>query len=225
MDYVSFARRLCPLALLAIATVSAGCGQDSSPPTVEQPMQLDRDASSPGDIAARTVADFLSIPVSEVTLVSIESKDFGDPSLGCPEPGMAYPQVVTPGHRVLMEADGRRFDVRVSGGHGRICRKGGRGGPASPSSGDRPENSSPVTSQIERARANLAARLDLDEREIEVTDVRRYAPGMAAPGCSPACDAGSEDCGFLIGLYGDGRRYEYHSHAGRTEPCPALSPI
>ena len=36
---------------------------------------------------------------------------------------MSYLQVVTPGHRVLMEADGRRFDVRVTDGFGRLCRQ------------------------------------------------------------------------------------------------------
>lgn len=217
-------RRVAGTALLAMSLSFAGCGQEPSEPA-QAPVELDRAMTDPDEIAVRVVAEFLSIPPSEITLVSVEAKDFGDPSLGCPEPGMAYPQVITPGHRVLVEAEGRRFDVRVSGSHGRICRKPGRSGPANSSDGDRPENSSPVTSQIDHARASLAARLDLDIDDVRVTDVRRFTPEAAAPGCRPDCGADARDCGYLIGLFFDGRRYEYHSHAGRIEPCPALSAI
>ncbi len=217
-------RRLIGAALLTIALSVTGCGQGSSG-SAEAPAQPDREPTEPDEIAKQVVAGFLSVPVSEITLVSTEAKDFGDPSLGCPEPGMAYPQVITPGHRVILEADGRRFDVRVSGQHGRICRKPGRTGPSRDSDGDRPENSSPVTSQIDQARTNLAARLDLDASDIRVTDVRPYEPGIASPGCRPDCGTSAEDCGYLIGLFFDGRRYEYHSHGGRTEPCPGLSAI
>ncbi|NND36039.1 MAG: hypothetical protein HKN81_02790 [Gammaproteobacteria bacterium] len=217
-------RRLIGAALLAITLLVTGCGPGSFEPA-EAPVQIDRAPTEPDEIAKQVVAGLLSIPVAEITLVSVEAKDFGDPSLGCPEPGMAYPQVITPGHRVIVEADGRRFDVRVSGRHGRICRKPGRTGPSRDSDGDRPENSSPVTSQIDQARANLAARLDLEAGDIRVTDVRPYEPGIASPGCRPDCGTSADGCGYLIGLFFDGRRYEYHSHDGRTEPCPALSAI
>ncbi|MFW2404326.1 MAG: hypothetical protein ACN4GT_06120 [Gammaproteobacteria bacterium] len=216
--------RLISITLLAIILLVTGCGQPPSG-SAEAPVQLAREQTEPDEIARQVVAGFLSVPASEITLVSVEAKDFGDPSLGCPEPGMAYPQVITPGHRVILEADGRRFDVRVSGQHGRICRKPGRTGPSSESDGERPANSSPVTSQIEQARENLAARLELDANDIRVTDVRPYEPGMASPGCRPECGPGDGKCGYLIGLFFDGRRYEYHSYAGRTEPCPALSAI
>lgn len=221
---IANSRQLISAALLAITLLVTGCGEGPSGSTAA-PAQLDREPTEPDEIAKQVVAGFLSVPVSEITLVSVEAKDFGDPSLGCPEPGMAYPQVITPGHRVILEADGRRFDVRVSGKHGRICRKPGRTGPSSGSDGDRPGNSSPVTSQIDQARSNLAARLDLDATDIRVTDVRPYETGIASPGCRPECGNSGGDCGYLIGLYFEGRRYEYHSHAGRTEPCPALSAI
>jgi hypothetical protein len=78
-------------------------------------------AAGPEVIALRAVADALGIAPTDARVISSEAQDFPDGSLGCPQPGMAYAQVITPGHRVLVEADGRRFDVRVAGSHGRIC--------------------------------------------------------------------------------------------------------
>jgi hypothetical protein len=77
--------------------------------------------ASPEAIARRAVSDALGIAPSGTRVVSTEARDFPDGSLGCPQPGMAYAQVITPGYRVLVEADGRRFDVRVTGNHGRLC--------------------------------------------------------------------------------------------------------
>ena len=216
----------------SVATPAAGlllsaCGDSRSPPNPDAPAIAERSAvasSDPGEVAKQAVADFLSIPIVEITLVSVEAKEFGDPSLGCPEPGMAYAQVITPGHRVVVEADGRRFDVRVAGEHGKICRKpADRELPARPDD-TRPEHSTPVTSQIEKARTDLAAQLRIDSERISVLDVRPYQIGIAAPGCRPDCEDPADGCGVLIGLLFDGRRYDYHALGDRAIPCPPLSP-
>lgn len=112
------------LALLAVSCLS--CARPSGDNARESA------ASAPETLARRLVADMLSLPPDQVVLISVESQDFSDSSLGCPAPGMSYQQVITPGHRVLVEADGRRFDVRVTGEHGKICyrrKPGGRGEP------------------------------------------------------------------------------------------------
>lgn len=58
-------------------------------------------------------ADRAGVPVGEVEVVSIESQDFNDASLGCPEAGKLYAQVITPGFRVVVSADGDEYDYRV----------------------------------------------------------------------------------------------------------------
>jgi len=215
--------------LLGICALLPACGQAPpeapSEPAERSPQSVNPSSADPAVIARRVVADFLSLPLSEVTLVFLESKDFGDPSLGCPEPGMSYPQVITPGHRVVVEAEGRRFDVRVSGTSGKICRKPRNKGLPNKSSEPPPEHTSPITSQVDQARADLAAKLDLDATDIEVVDVRPFSPQGAGPGCRPECDDVAGDCGYLIGLFYDGRRYEYHARDDRATPCPALLPI
>ena len=57
-----------------------------------------------------------------MTVTSATARDFPNPGLGCPEPGLVYPQVITPGYQVLLEADGERFDYRVDEG-GQIVRR------------------------------------------------------------------------------------------------------
>ena len=121
--------------LLSVCCLLIAC-EGPSPDAPPEPKQDPVSATDSTEIAKQTVADFLSIPIAEITPVSMESKNFGDASLDCPTSGMAYAQVITPGHRIVVEAEGRRFDVRVSGGSGRICRK--------PATGVRPAEAPPV---------------------------------------------------------------------------------
>ena len=53
----------------------------------------------------------------------VRFRRFGDSSLDCPEPGISYLQALTSGYRIAAEADGRRFDIRVAGGHAKICHR------------------------------------------------------------------------------------------------------
>jgi hypothetical protein len=77
-------------------------------------------------VAQRVVGGHTGRNYKEVVVISVEVVDFSDSSLGCPQPGMAYLQVITPGHKVVAEvssgsASKQKFDVRVAGGHGFIC--------------------------------------------------------------------------------------------------------
>ncbi len=53
------------------------------------------------------------VPKSTIELLSVEPETFSDTSLGCPEPGKMYAQVMTPGFVVLLDADGVQLDYRV----------------------------------------------------------------------------------------------------------------
>jgi|TARA_B110000914_G_C15381360_1_gene407938 uncharacterized lipoprotein YajG len=72
-------------------------------------------------LAQATVAALLSIPDDEVTIVSSEAMSFRDSSLDCPQENTMYAQVITSGYRVVAQASGQSFDVRVSGNHAAIC--------------------------------------------------------------------------------------------------------
>jgi hypothetical protein len=46
-------------------------------------------------------------------LVSAEAVEWPDASLGCPQPGLAYAQVVTPGFLVLLEAENQAYEYHT----------------------------------------------------------------------------------------------------------------
>ncbi len=53
-------------------------------------------------IARKDVAEREGIPLEKVTLLHIETVEWRDTSLGCPEPGKFYAQVITPGYRIIL---------------------------------------------------------------------------------------------------------------------------
>ena len=70
------------------------------------------------DLASR-----LGISEDEISVVSAESKTWSDSSLGCPEKGMMYTQVITPGYRIILEVDGTQYDYRTDDmGNFKLCK-------------------------------------------------------------------------------------------------------
>ena len=80
-------------------------------------------AQGPAAVAQKIVASHTGTDYKQVAVISVEAVDFSDSSLGCPQPEMAYLQVITPGHKIIAEVPGsdKQFDVRVAGGNGLIC--------------------------------------------------------------------------------------------------------
>lgn len=62
------------------------------------------------------VTDELDIELASVTIVKVEHKLWPDASLGIPEPGVAYVQVLTPGCIMQMQAGARTFTVHTGPG-------------------------------------------------------------------------------------------------------------
>jgi hypothetical protein len=60
------------------------------------------------NLAKSNAADRAAIPVEQVSVVSVQSVDWPDASLGCASvtPHLAYAQVVTPGYIVELDAGG-----------------------------------------------------------------------------------------------------------------------
>ena len=69
------------------------------------------------DLAARE-----GVATGDIVLISTESVDWPDGSLGCPMPGVSYIQVVTPGYRVTLGIGDDTFDYRATAdGSFRLC--------------------------------------------------------------------------------------------------------
>jgi hypothetical protein len=68
-------------------------------------------AAAKADLAAR-----LGLSEADITVQSVEPVEWPDTSLGCPQPGMMYAQVITPGYQVLLQATGEVYDYRTTAG-------------------------------------------------------------------------------------------------------------
>jgi hypothetical protein len=57
----------------------------------------------------------------DITLVSAEAVQWRDTSLGCPQPGMNYLMVITPGYLVKLEAGGEIYEYHASAARAVYC--------------------------------------------------------------------------------------------------------
>ncbi len=67
----------------------------------------------PVNAAIADLSEKTGTPEDQISIVSIEAKDWPDSSLGCPEEGFMYAQVITPGYLVVLEADGQQYNYHT----------------------------------------------------------------------------------------------------------------
>jgi hypothetical protein len=63
-------------------------------------------------LVAAIAAD-LGVPPESVQVLTIESRNWPDTSLGCPQPDMLYAQVITQGYLILVEVSGERIEYHT----------------------------------------------------------------------------------------------------------------
>lgn len=65
-------------------------------------------------LAIEALAAETGVPREQIVVARVEPHDWPDSSLGCPQPGRAYLQVVTPGYRVFLAAGGREYEYHTN---------------------------------------------------------------------------------------------------------------
>jgi hypothetical protein len=134
--------RFVVLALLIGACAGPSAGDPTEPssvpttttttspvPTTTTPSTLPEEPPVTGETPASILDPILAdaaertgIPVDDLVVVRSEFVEWPDGSLGCPEDGMLYPQVITPGYWVQVDADGEVLDYRAgTTGFFRLC--------------------------------------------------------------------------------------------------------
>ena len=63
----------------------------------------------------------LSLDKSAVEIVAVEKRMWSDTSLGCPQPGMMYAQVITPGFLIQLKAGGKVYTYHASLNRAALC--------------------------------------------------------------------------------------------------------
>lgn len=110
------------LAILAAVALLAGCSRSPAPTTsplpaaspLGRPTDLPARAQTIAAEARRDLAGRLNVATDAVKVVRVEAVDWPDASLGCPQPGMMYAQVITPGYRLILEVAGRTYTYHAS---------------------------------------------------------------------------------------------------------------
>jgi hypothetical protein len=74
------------------------------------------------DAALRDAATRLSGAAPNVE--HTEQREWGDSSLGCPQPGFFYTQVITPGYLIIVAGGGKRLEYHTdTRGRAVMCRE------------------------------------------------------------------------------------------------------
>jgi len=217
-----------PLAT-GIAVAILGCGDATDSTEFDDA----RSVSGGGDVIPITVedrsiaekavlalADHLDVPVSAVRVDSVRAVDWRDSSIGCPQPGEAYMQVITPGHKITLRVDGAVHVVHEANGNAFVCVR-------------RKAAVSGLTNQLELvwapqaaiARKDLAHKLGVDESQIMIAAARGTTWTDASLGCpEPGVEyPETRSEGFVLTLRHGGRNFTYHTDLDRVIACPEIA--
>jgi len=217
-------RATIPLLLLGLLLVAVACaaprfegpsGESAQPlePSPSLPALHGESASRAHDAADRArdeLASRLNLDSADISIVSAEAVEWPDASLGCPEPGQFYAQVITPGYRILLEARGQRYEYHADSEASQVIR----------CQDDQErlqtmrQKSSPEQAAI-TARQDLAARLGIAADKVTVTRITEEmfpAGDLGCPclGCPASPQTGLVSAQRII-LVAEGQEYEYRA--------------
>jgi len=173
-------------------------------------------------LAKRTLSAALAVRESEIRLDEAVAVEWPDASLGCPDPDMAYAQVIMPGYRVTLRAGQKRHVVHVAGDRVVVCPA--NAGEASPKQPEAPSEG--ADSVFRRARRDLVARLDVPEAEVQTRSVKTTTWPDTSLGCPVAGQTYEQrpTKGYVIELKHRGKIYRYHADTTRFVACDKQPP-
>ncbi len=100
-------------------------GPETEEPVVKTPAEEQQMPKN--EVVAAVKADLasrLEISQGQITVVSAKAVTWNDASLGCPQPGEMYAQVLTPGYQIILEAQDTQYDYHTDDlGHFVLCEK------------------------------------------------------------------------------------------------------
>ena len=68
------------------------------------------------EIAKEDLAQRLAVPAAGITVADARAVTWSDASLGCPQEGFAYAQVLTSGYLIILEEAGNQYEYHAGKG-------------------------------------------------------------------------------------------------------------
>jgi uncharacterized protein involved in copper resistance len=158
--------------------------------------------------AKADLARRLQLTPEEISVVSVEAVEWSNASIGCPEPGMAYAEVITPGYKIVLKAEGKTYTYHAGGDMVILCQPQGSLSPE-------------AERDVSLAKAALAKRLGIAETEIAVERVEKVEWRNSALGCPKPGGVYLQVIipGYVVVLKAQGKTYEYHTGDNRAITC------
>jgi hypothetical protein len=91
---------------------------------VEPTVRSEQPATPSDQAAAPAIADLagrLGVDAGAIAVESVRAETWNDASLGLPEPGKMYAQVISEGHVVTLTCDGQTYVYHVAGDTARLA--------------------------------------------------------------------------------------------------------
>lgn len=92
------------------ARIAPPSGPVDEMPEITPPSNMTSQSGTVEELAKRDLASKLKIPEANVQVVRVAPTEWRDASLGYPQPGKMYVQVITPGFVIVMTAEGRLYE-------------------------------------------------------------------------------------------------------------------
>jgi hypothetical protein len=177
---------------------------EETPAPTQAPLEI-----TPVERAAITaLSETLSLPPEQITLISTEAVTWPDGCLGVHRPGVMCTQALVPGFRILLEAEGRQYELRTNETGSQVIVA---------------EGLESIGLMEKAIVAQLAGNLGTEESEISVVSNTEVEFGDACLGvempnvlCAQVITPG-----HIIVLEANGIHYEYHISADGSRVQPA----
>ncbi len=175
--------------------------------TEQRTQNLNADEEEALRMALEALDRKVDLSQAQISRQRVHAVEWPDSSLGCPQAGQSYLQVITPGYLVSLVADGKSYAIHVGAGTAVVCDK------LTADIEERRKKSQQIMKVYRAAQADLASRLKIDPREIKITGMTPTTWDDSNLGCPTTENDGNGTPvdGFVIKMECRGRQYEYHS--------------
>jgi len=100
------------LVTLVVAAILSACSTATPAPT-PSPMPIPPEAAASVDAAKQAAVTHLGVTPDQLQVSQVEARQWPDSSLGCPQPGQLYSQIVTPGFLVMLTSGAHQLEYHT----------------------------------------------------------------------------------------------------------------